>query len=355
MNGIDDVQQQERICIIDVNNMDIGLKVLFTSKADYCVINQEPELQWYKHEAYNRLGFTPIVLQPGSIMPKSYDTIYIIYPLIHSYVGSSSFLEKFNNWWLLMLELFRNGNIRMNDGGKMKIIDNYDYNYCPINDINIQYPKDVVANCNFTTSFYKRNKSKNGSYSPMVKPFPFIIFGYQSLIDVLLDGYKIDNSGWKLNKLFFYGAFLVHNDPIYGVFINRKSIIDKILHRFAGTNLIEISGPKYGFEQYIYKMSQYKFALDLLGVGEPNKRTFEILSCNTLMISQKGNLDWGFEDGDDFLEETIFSGDNIDELFYKMQNLINNDALYNKCLQNQIYLREKYMSRDALIRRLSID
>ena len=101
--------------------------------------------------------------------------------------------------------------------------------------------------------------------------------------------------------------------------------------------LIEISEPRHRFEEYIYKMSQYKFGLDLLGVGEPNKRTFEILSCNTLMISQKGNLDWGFEEGDDFSDETVFSGDNVDELFYKIQILINNDVLYNKCLQNQSF------------------
>jgi hypothetical protein len=352
METVETAKPMERICIIDVNNMDIGLKVLFKT-ADYCVINQEPELQWSKHEAYNRLGFRPIVLRNDLIIEKPYDTIYIIYPLIHSYVGSPSFLEKFNNYWLFMLQLFANNNIRISNGGKMKIIDNYDYNYCPINDVNnIQYPKDVVSNCNFTTTFYKRNKSKKGNYSSNVKPFPFIIFGYQSPIDVLLGGYRIDNGGNKINKLFFYGAFLIHNDPTYNVFINRKIVIDKIRNKFD--DFIEINEPRLTFEEYIYKMSQYKFALDLLGVGEPNKRTFEILSCNTLMISQKGNIDWGFDDGDDFSEETVFSGDNVDELYDKLQHLINNDALYKKCLENQIYLRQKYMSRDALIKRLSL-
>jgi hypothetical protein len=346
-------QPQPRICIIDVNNMDIGLKVLFKT-ADYCVINQEPELQWSKHEAYNRLGFSPIVLRDDLFLGGEYDIIYIIHPLIHSYVGSPSFFEKYNNWWLFMLQLFQKGNIAIKNGGQMKIVDNYDYNYCPINDVqNIKYPKDVITDRSFTTTFYKRNKSKNANYSEIVKPFPFIIFGYQSPIDVLLGGYKIDNTSInKINKLFFYGAFLIHNDPQYNVFINRKQVLEKIFNRFAGKDFIEINEPRLEFQQYIYKMSQYKFCLDLLGVGEPNKRTFEILACNTLMISQKGNIDWGFDDGDDFSEETVFSGDNADELYYKMKRLINNDHLYKKCLDNQIYLREKYMSRDALIRRL---
>jgi hypothetical protein len=80
-----------------------------------------------------------------------------------------------------------------------------------------------------------------------------------------------------------------------------------------------------------------KFSVDLLGVGEPNKRTFEILMSGSLLLSEKNNLKWPFEE--EFCEETIFIS-HIDYL-EKLKLLKNNNNLYNKCLQQQYTIVKK--------------
>lgn len=87
-------------------------------------------------------------------------------------------------------------------------------------------------------------------------------------------------------------------------------------------------------------MQTSKFGLDLLGVGEPNKRTFEILLSGSLMLSEKNNLKWPFEE--EFSKETIFS-DHID-YFEKLKRLREDSDLYNKCLKQQYYIVNKYFN-----------
>jgi hypothetical protein len=72
-------------------------------------------------------------------------------------------------------------------------------------------------------------------------------------------------------------------------------------------------------------------------VGDPNKRTFEILSQGSLRISEYNDLLWPFEET--FCEETIFS--NGQDFFEKINSLRNNTELYNKCLsiQNDIFIK----------------
>ena len=88
-------------------------------------------------------------------------------------------------------------------------------------------------------------------------------------------------------------------------------------------------------------MKKSFFGLDLNGVGDPNKRTFEILSQGTLRISEYNDLKWPFEE--EFLEETIFK--DADDFNNKISNLINNKELYIKCLNNQNNIYIKYFNK----------
>jgi hypothetical protein len=83
-----------------------------------------------------------------------------------------------------------------------------------------------------------------------------------------------------------------------------------------------------------------KFSLDLLGVGDPNKRTFEILLSGSLMISQYNELLWPFEE--DFLPETKFK-DKFEylKIIYRLSN---DHELYQKCLQRQFEIVNKYFN-----------
>jgi len=73
-------------------------------------------------------------------------------------------------------------------------------------------------------------------------------------------------------------------------------------------------------------MRNSKYSLDLLGIGDPNKRTFEILLSGSLMISEYNDLVWPFEDGDSFMIETIFKNEN--EFFEKIRELEKDNELY---------------------------
>ena len=77
------------------------------------------------------------------------------------------------------------------------------------------------------------------------------------------------------------------------------------------------------------------------GVGDPNKRTFEILAHGSLRISEYNNLKWPFEET--FSEETIFKDDT--DFFEKIDALNNDNAIYIKCLTNQLNIYNKYFNK----------
>jgi hypothetical protein len=84
-----------------------------------------------------------------------------------------------------------------------------------------------------------------------------------------------------------------------------------------------------------------KYSLDLNGVGDPNKRTFEILSQGSLLISEHNDLKWPFQES--FSEETIFK--NADEFISKITKLNSDNELYRKCLYNQLDIYNKYFNK----------
>ena len=83
-----------------------------------------------------------------------------------------------------------------------------------------------------------------------------------------------------------------------------------------------------------------KYSLDLNGAGNPNKRTFEILTNNSLLISEFNNLTWPFPEK--FCEETIIK--NGEEFMIKLGNLHNNNSLYQKCFDVQQNIVDKYFN-----------
>ena len=92
-------------------------------------------------------------------------------------------------------------------------------------------------------------------------------------------------------------------------------------------------------------ISTYKYALDIRGTSRLNKRLYEILSTNTLLLAEKIDIAWPFEDGEGFSEECFFEQGNYDDLYRIYTNFENNPELYKKCLENQMYIVKKYHSR----------
>ena len=158
------------------------------------------------------------------------------------------------------------------------------------------------------------------------------MFGDKSIIE------KIDNSDYseciKHDRVFFTGTIFTHIDNQIEYVRDRKIIFNKVKG-------IVYNPGRCNYDKFLKLIKESKFSLDLNGVGDPNKRTFEILSSDSLRLSEYNDLKWPFPEN--FSEETIFS--NADELIMKLNLLRNNKELYKKCLLNQLNISKKYLNK----------
>jgi hypothetical protein len=317
--------------ILDFFNHDIGLKILFP-EADYFFFKEEIDRQ----HLYDYYGFSPILFTDGIITSEKYDTLFVIatlYDSCENYMGchKESFYEATQSYFNKTIEIIKNNNFK-----RVVIFDNYDYDYDP-NDIFISNGvSDIVSEKNII--FFKRYMNKTKQYRSNVYPFPYLIFGYQCNIHMLLT--RVNYTSYSFDRIYFSGNLLHHIDPVYNIERNRYEIFHKIWNKFG--NYFETFYSPH--DEYMIEMAKSKYCLDLLGVGDPNIRTFEILSCGSLRIAQRSLLTWNFPE--DFCEETYF--DNEDDLYDKITLLNSDDTLYQKCLDRQNHIVSTYMNKQVL-------
>jgi hypothetical protein len=299
-----------RIAVIDGVNQDIGLNILFP-EADYYINNTELD----KSNNMSSHNINP-KYDWSLINDTNYDYLFIVIALYDAKPGTKFF--KPNIYDILQRELKI---INENNFKKVFIFDNYDYDYDP---------NEIIQN-DKVSLFFKRNYNKTKIYKNNVIPFPFIMFGEVSLIE------KIEHTNYsefKYDRVFFTGGLFIHDDPQINYYRNRKTIYNKI-NKY-------IYNPGYlNYNAFLQTLRTSKYSLDLNGVGDPNKRTFEILSQGSLLISEYNDLTWPFQES--FSEETIFKNEN--EFVNKLNKLNANDELYKKCLYNQLYIYNKYFNK----------
>jgi len=300
-----------KIAIIDGLNQDMGLKILFP-EADY-FINR---IQFDKTACLQKYNIE-MKTDWSIINDKNYDYLFIIIALYDSRTNQEiiDILQK-------VLIIINNNNFK-----KVFIFDNYDYDYDP----------NTILQNNKINLFFKRHYNKNKHYQQNVIPFPFIMFGHISLIEKIDSKFPIVSNENKLNRVFWTGSLFCHIDKEYPCIVDRRLMYSQIIsHNNNG-----IFNP--GFLQYnifLSEMNKSKFSLDLLGVGYPNKRTFEILTTNSLLIAENNDIVWPFPE--QFSEETIFKND-VDYI-EKVNKLAQNNELYIKCLANQQNIVDKYFN-----------
>lgn len=322
-----------KLAILDLYNHDIGLKVLFP-ESDYYIFKQEID----RNAMYNIYQFTPL-LNIEDINDTKYDTLFIVVPLFdlcEYYLGKKNDFYKHElfDFFQKMIFIINNNNFQ-----KICIFDNYDYDYDPTdiflsnNAFNIISEKKIL--------FFKRNYNKNKTYCSNIFPFPYIIFGYQCNIHMITNCINNTNNDLdKKNCIFFSGSIFHHINSIYGISRNRNLIFQKIKNKLDNF----VFSKWFPHDLYMKEMSKFKYCLDLIGVGDPNIRSFEILSSGSLRMSQRTTLVWPFND--DFCDETYFDDEN--ELYDKISALNNDDNLYNKCLDKQKYIVSTYMNITSL-------
>ena len=262
----------------------------------------------------------------STITDKNYDYLFIIISLYDTKKNTRFFKPNTLNILQREIKIINNHNFK-----KVFIFDNYDYDYDP---------NEIIQNDKISL-FFKRNYNKTKKYCDNVIPFPFIMFGsHASIIE------KIDNSivcNKIENRIFFSGLLFNHEDSQINYYRNRNIIYNEIKPL--------IYNPGYlPYKLFLTEMSLSKYSLDLNGVGDPNIRTFEILSQGSLRIAEYNHLKWPFDDS--FSEETIFK--NSEDFFKKIKALEEDYSLYEKCLNNQMQIYEKYFNKIWLKEYLSI-
>ena len=135
--------------------------------------------------------------------------------------------------------------------------------------------------------------------------------------------------------LLLTGTLFIHNDEQLNYVRDRRSIYNKIQKYIYNPGRLH-------YNIFLSEIRNSKYSLDLNGVGEPNKRTFEILSQGSLMISEYNDLKWPFEEGDEFNHELKFKHE---KEFYKIMDKLNkNPDFYKNCLENQNKIFNKYFN-----------
>ncbi len=298
---------------------DICLKILFP-QADYYINNVESCTMQYRIESnshYNIINNYDFSM----INDANYDILFIILP-IYDTVKNESNAQKLSN--KIQSEI-----INVNNFKKIFIFDNYDYDYDP----SLYFVNDKID------LYFKRNYNKNKIYNEKVVSFPFIMFGEISNVekcDRQLVSKEIYFSN-KQNRIFFTESLFKHEDLQYGIVRDRRAMYYKIRH--------EIYNPGHlNYYRFMNEIRNSKFSLDLLGCGEPNKRTFEILLSGSLLISEINDLKWPFDET--FSSECFFTGP--DDFANKILALRNDEQLYNKCLMNQYNIVKKYFNVNSL-------
>ena len=307
-----------RLAIIDGTNQDIGLNILFP-EADYYInnieIDKKVSLQKYNIE---------IKTNWENINDKNYDYLFIIFSLYATKVGTKFYMQNYFDIWQKISLIINNNNFK-----KVFVFDNYDYDYDP----------NTIIKNNKIDLFFKRFYNKTKKYKDNVIPFPFIMFGPIALIEKIDNRFELDKNKNKINRVFWTGTLFNHIDNEYPWLRNRRLIYSHIVS--LNNNFIYNPG-RLQYNTFLNEMNRSKFSLDLLGVGCPNMRTFEILSTNSLRMAQHSDLLWPFPEK--FSEETIFKDAN--EYIEKIHKLIQNKELYETCLKNQENIFNKYFNKE---------
>jgi hypothetical protein len=324
-----------KIAIIDFKNQDCGLKILFPN-ADYFILKEELD----RSRMNKKFNINPIIHNQhlnvfNYINDDKYNTLFVVAGLFGSLptfngIKNDHYHKNVEEYLTQVKELVKKSCFK-----NVCFFDNDDYDYDPnmiFDDLFLQ---------THGLKFFKRYYSKDKTYKSNVYPFPYLIFGHQSNIEMIGDLFYTNKkmNVQKHTRIFFAGSPLVHVDNAYGWIRNRKQILIKIVEKIGIYNPGHIP-----HEQFMNEMKKSKYSLDLLGVGDPNIRTFEILCSGSLRLGEHSNLKWTFED--EFCEETIFN--NEQDLIEKVMNLENIPGLYEKCLQKQNEIIEKYMNIECL-------
>jgi hypothetical protein len=319
-----------KICIIDPAHHIPGLTRLFP-EADYYahVPDHFFNYYWTNHmipsefEKYYQFQYRT---DWSSITSENYNYVFIVFPLYDALDNKSFFKLSA----LAMLEKVYSI-IRSQSFQHVSMFDIYDYPYDP-STISIDQP---------INTFFKRNYSMKKSYSSNVFPFPLSMFVRPCVLWNMLHFVEKPEMepSIKIMDAIWIGGIYTHIDNNENIIRDREGMFNQIKPYVVSYTYLP-------YDEYLNTFKKYAIVVDLIGVGDPNKRTFEILSSGSLIMTNIVDLNWGFENNDSFSELCTFSDGN--EFLRKKTILLENKKAYQEALANQNYLIHKYFNKDTL-------
>ena len=318
-----------RLCIIDPAHNIPGLTRLFPD-ADYYA--HEPDsffnYSWTNHmsndEFEKQYGFR-YKTDWSPITSENYDHVFIVFTVYDAY-GKKPCQHEIA---VAMLERIY-ALIRSQQFKHVALFDTHDYPYDPN-----QYPGQPV------NLFFKRNYSNKITYQSNVVPFPLCMFCKPCVMWTMLDYTDSPATTRQPNimEAVWIGGTYTHNHKEEGIIRDRDAI-----HKQIRPYITSYSSLPYN--RYIDALAQYAICVDLIGVGDPNKRTFEILKSGALLMTNIDGLNWGFTDGESFSELCTFSDGQ--DFLKKKTLLLGNPELYRTAVAQQDLFVRKYFNKSAL-------
>lgn len=313
-----------KLCIIDPAAHIPGLVNLFPEAEYYA---HEPD-EFFKYVTTRHLtrkenkdlyGFE-YRIDWETITDTKYDYVFIAAPLADYYDTVSPEISQYTNRMLRKIRTI----LETNRFKSVILFDTYDYDYDP-SAMNTEWEVDY---------YFKRNYNKTKTYAKNVFPFPYMMFVKPCVLNMIVNKNNI-NTESKINRALWAGGVYNHIDTKRNIYRMRQTMFD-LIKPYIDTG-------RFSEAEFIQKIRQYKVVVDLIGVGDPNKRTLEILTNGTLMLSMCNDLEWGFEEGDHLHPDTFFR--TSDEFQRKLTQLLNNEEHYQKCLERQNYIVNKYFNK----------
>ena len=288
---------------------------------------------FYSNEEIKNIFKIDVLFEKNAINEQDvFDNIFIVIPILS--------LDKNNQSnYLYVISIYTNllNNYKNKTSGKIVVFDVHDFDYFPN-----KYLENAGIICDY---IFRRTYSKKYSktYGENVYSYPFIMCTVGDPMYRLLNGNKLINNK-KINKILWSGA-LYDGSYIYDE-INEEPIRKTLLQRICSKYKRIIDQKEIDRNYFLQTLSCYKYILDMRGAGRLNKRFFEILTTNSLLMCQKMDILWPFNDGDNFSDECFY--ENEDELYNNYLKLENDTELYDKCLKNQLYMANKYFNNNFL-------
>jgi len=259
-----------------------------------------------------------------TITSSHYDVVFIVVPLADYYDTISPDITPYCNRMKQKIKTI----LETQSFQHVVLFDIYDYDYDP-SLMNTDWKVD---------SYFKRNYDNKKKYALNVFAFPYMMFVKPCVLQMVIGSSYMSNEQQKKNKALWAGGLYNHIDEKRGVIRNRSDIYEQIKDAVDTLHFTE--------SNFIDAIKQYKVVVDLIGVGNPNKRTFEILCNGTLMLSMCGSLEWGFEGTDSFHPDTFF--ETAPEFKAKLHRILTDEDHYQDCLRQQQYIVLKYFNKKWL-------